>query len=118
VDVEYTKHPRIITNKGHRVNCRYVVVASHFPFYDGQGFYAARMYPERAYVIAVKTNQKFQGGMYINAESPTRSIRSTPMNGEELWILSCENHKKVQSKYTINHYEVLQLLGDRHYGIT
>jgi len=117
VDVEYTKHPRIITRSGNRVTCRYVIVASHFPFYDGQGFYSARMYPERSYVIAVKTNQKFPGGMYINAESPTRSIRSTPINGEDLWLFSGENHKTGQGKSTIKHYEALQQFAEKQFGI-
>src|SRR5699024_1931515 len=93
------------------------IVASHFPFYDGQGFYSARLYSERSYVIAVKTNKKFPGGMYINAESPTRSIRSTPINGEDFWLLSCENHKTGQGKSTIKHYEALQQIAEKQFGI-
>src|SRR5699024_3987951 len=74
-DIEYNKHPTIVTRDEHRINCNYVIQASHYPFYDGQGFYPTRMYPERAYIIAVKTPEQFPGGMYINAESPSRSVR-------------------------------------------
>lgn len=117
VDIEYNKHPSIITEDGHRVTCRYVIVASHYPFHDGQGFYPVRMYAERAYVLGIKTGQTFPGGMYINAENPTRSIRSTAANGEELWLISGENHKTGQGQSTMEHYESLQAFADEHFGI-
>lgn len=120
VDVEYVKHPAIITKDGHRVTCNYVIQASQYPFYDGQGFYPTRMYPERAYIIAVKTNNAYPGGMYINAESPTRTIRSTALNNdsnEELLLIGGENHKTGQGKSTINHYETLQSYAENTFGI-
>lgn len=47
VDVEYNKHPAIVTRDGHHVACDYVIAASHFPFYDKQSFFFSRMYAER-----------------------------------------------------------------------
>lgn len=117
VDVEYNKHSTIISRDGYRVNCRYVIVASHYPFYDGQGFYPTRLNPERSYVIGVKTGKPYPGGMYINAESPTRSIRSTPIDGEDLWIIAGENHKTGQGKSTIDHYLALQDFAEKQFGI-
>ncbi|MGY0691710.1 FAD-dependent oxidoreductase [Virgibacillus sp. FSP13] len=118
VDVEYNKHPAIVTRDGHRVTCRYVIEASHYPFYDGQGFYPTRMYPERAYVIAIKAPQKFPGGMYINAESPTRSVRNVNVNGEDLWLIVGENHKTGQGKSTMDHYQALADYAETHFGIS
>ncbi|MFD2045804.1 FAD-dependent oxidoreductase [Ornithinibacillus salinisoli] len=118
VDVEYNKHPAIITRDGKRVVCRYVIVASHFPFYDRQSFYFARMYPDRSYVMAIKTDQTFPGGMYINAESPTRSIRTTKMNGEKLWLIGGEHHKTGQGKTTIEHYNALKDFATDNFGVT
>lgn len=118
VDVEYNKHPTIISKDGHRITCRYVIAASHYPFYDGQGFYPTRLKPDRAYAIAVRTGKKYPGGMYINAESPTRSIRGTPIDKEEdLWIIAGENHKTGQGKSTIEHYLALQDFADKQFGI-
>ncbi|WP_099158287.1 FAD-dependent oxidoreductase [Virgibacillus ndiopensis] len=117
VDVEYNKHPSIITRDGKRVTCRYVIQASHYPFYDGQGFYPTRMYPERSYIIAVKSDKKFPGGMYINAEKPTRSVRGARIKGEDLWLIVGENHKTGQGKSTMKHYEALQKYADQHFGI-
>src|SRR5699024_6802021 len=119
VDVEYNKHPTIITRDEHRLTCRYVIEASHFPFYDGQGFYMTRMYPERAYIIAAKTSKTYPGGMYINAESPSRSVRKTiTANGEDLWLVVGENHKTGQGESTINHYKALQVFAEKHFSIS
>src|SRR5699024_2720460 len=116
VDVEYNKHPAIITREGKRVTCRYVISASHYPFYDGQGFYPTRMYADRSYVLGIKTKEEFPGGMYINAESPTRSIRSTTINEEDLILLVGENHKPGQGKSTIKHYEALKQFASKHFN--
>ncbi|MFZ3579326.1 FAD-dependent oxidoreductase [Virgibacillus sp. DJP39] len=118
VDVEYNKHPSIVTRDGHRVNCRYVIQASHYPFYDGQGFYPTRMYPDRSYIIGIKTDKKYPGGMYINAESPTRSIRSTSIDGEDLWLIGGENHKTGQGKPTMEHYKALEDFANKQFGIS
>ncbi|MFD1040032.1 FAD-dependent oxidoreductase [Virgibacillus byunsanensis] len=118
VDVEYNKHPTIVTREGNRVTCRYLITASHFPFNDGEGLYFTRMYPDRAYVIAIKSKKDFPGGMYINAESPTRSIRTTSINGEDLWLIGGENHKAGQGKSTMEHYKALQDYATRKFGIS
>ncbi|MUK90701.1 FAD-dependent oxidoreductase [Ornithinibacillus sp. L9] len=118
VDVEYYKHPAIITRDGHRVKCKYVIAASHFPFYDRQSFYFARMYQDRSYVLGIKTKQTFPGGMYINAEDPTRSIRATKMNGEDLWLIGGEHHKTGQGKTTIEHYNALKDFAEAKFDVT
>ncbi|SFD77649.1 Glycine/D-amino acid oxidase [Lentibacillus persicus] len=117
-DIDRNKHPSIVTREGRRVNCRYVIQASHYPFYDGEGFYPVRMYPERSYIIAVKTPKTFPGGMYINAESPTRSIRSVNMNDEDLWLIGGDSHKTGQGESTIKHYEALQDYAAKQFGIS
>lgn len=118
MDIEYTKHPVIITRDGLRVTCRYIIQASHYPFYDGQGFYPTRLEPERAYIIAAKSKQAYPGGMYINAETPTRSIRYTTVNDEELWIIAGENHKTGQGENMMQHYEALKQFAKQHFDIT
>lgn len=117
IDVEYNKHPAIITREGHRIVCRYVIEASHFPFYDGQGFYPTRMFAERAYALAVKARKEFPGGMYISAETPTRSLRSVTIDGEEIWLVIGDKHKTGQGKSTIEHYQALQNFAEAHLGI-
>ncbi|MBP1950742.1 FAD-dependent oxidoreductase [Virgibacillus litoralis] len=114
-DIEYNKHPSIILKDGNRITCRYVIQASHYPFYDGQGFYPTRMYADRSYVVAGKSNKDYPGGMYINAENPTRSIRIAE---NDLWLIGGESHKTGQGKSTMDHYNALQEFAGEHFGIS
>jgi len=119
IDVEYNKHPAIVTESGHRITCRYVVSASHYPFFDGQGFYPTRMYADRSYVIAAHCSDPYPGGIYINAEEPTRSIRVANIDGEEdLWLIGGENHKTGQGKPTMSHYDALNQFAHQHFQVT
>ncbi|WP_042223645.1 FAD-dependent oxidoreductase [Oceanobacillus manasiensis] len=117
VDIEYNKHPNIVTRDGHRITCNHVIAASHFPFYDKQSFYFARMYPQRSYVLAITSKLKFPGGMYINAENPTRSIRTTPGDKGPLWLIGGESHKTGQGESVIHHYEKLEQFSSKHFDI-
>lgn len=115
--VEFSKHPTIITTDRKRITCRHVVQATHFPFYDGEGYYPTRMYADRSYVLAAKMNQPFPGGMYKNAETPSRSVRSNGSAEEELWIIGGESHKTGQGISTYKHYEALQQFAEQHFEV-
>jgi glycine/D-amino acid oxidase-like deaminating enzyme/nitrite reductase/ring-hydroxylating ferredoxin subunit len=109
--------PKVVTKAGHRVTCNQVIIASHFPFYDLPGLYFARMYADRSYAIGIKTDKEYPGGMYISADSPTRSIRYTPIDGENLIIIGGENHKTGQGIDTIKHFEALEAFAEDVFGI-
>jgi glycine/D-amino acid oxidase-like deaminating enzyme/nitrite reductase/ring-hydroxylating ferredoxin subunit len=109
--------PKVVTKSSHRVTCNQVIIASHFPFYDLPGLYFARMYADRSYAIGIKTDKEYPGGMYISADSPTRSIRYTPINGEKLIIIGGDNHKTGQGIDTIQHFEALEAFAEEVFGI-
>ncbi|MFD0959818.1 FAD-dependent oxidoreductase [Paenibacillus chungangensis] len=118
VDVQKGSLPQVVTSEGHTVTCKYVVSCSHFPFYDGGGFYFAKMYAERSYVLGIKTEAEFPGGMYISAEEPKRSIRSAAMeDGSKLLLIGGQSHKTGQGICTINHYEMLGQYAVRHFQL-
>ncbi len=101
-------HPStVITKDGNKVTAEKLVIASHFPAYGSNGYYFARMYPERSYALGIRTKQKFPGGMYITAEKPTRSLRLTPYKNGALLIVSGEHHKTGQGENTNLHYKNL-----------
>ncbi|WP_144552804.1 FAD-dependent oxidoreductase [Bacillus sp. X1(2014)] len=108
---------KVVTKSGFNVTCTKVIIASHFPFYDLPGLYFARMYADRSYAIGIKTDKEYPGGMYISADSPTRSIRYTPVNGENLIIIGGENHKTGQGIDTIAHFENLETFAEEVFGI-
>ncbi|MDQ0216344.1 glycine/D-amino acid oxidase-like deaminating enzyme/nitrite reductase/ring-hydroxylating ferredoxin subunit [Oikeobacillus pervagus] len=118
VDVDQDgDHLKVVTLEGPAIHCKQVLACSHYPFYDGQGLYFTRMYAERSYIIAVKAEKEFPGGMYISAEQPTRSLRYTMMDGEKLLLIGGENHKTGQGIPTILHYEALEAYAREQFGI-
>ncbi|KQL53867.1 (2Fe-2S)-binding protein [Heyndrickxia shackletonii] len=116
-DVDTEEKLKVRTSGGPSVICRYVCACSHFPFYDGLGFYPTRMYAERSYIIAIKPEKEFNGGMYINAEQPTRSLRTAMLGDEELLLIGGENHKTGQGISTILHYQALENFAEETFGI-
>lgn len=116
VDVSLDGRPQVYTKDGYVLSCDFILSCSHFPFYD-KGFYFARMYPERSYVVAATVNDSIPEGMYINAEEPTRSIRSTPYNGEKLLLISGDHHKTGQGVPTDQHYENLKNFAENTFKV-
>ncbi|MBU8880466.1 FAD-dependent oxidoreductase [Bacillus sp. FJAT-29790] len=117
-DIGEGDHPVVITRDGHRVKCKHVIAASHFPFVDMMAFYFARMHADRSYILGIKAKKDFPGGMYISADEPTRSLRYTPYNGEKLILVGGESHKTGQGIDTIKHYEALENFAEKVFGIT
>lgn len=117
-DVEYGERPVIVTRHGHRISADKVLACSHFPFYDGAGFYFTRMYAKRAYIIAAKCNIDYPGGMYISAETPAISLRSVQIDNEQMLLISGADHKTGQGKDTMEHYQSLEAYGREVLGLT
>ncbi|MDQ0230814.1 FAD-dependent oxidoreductase [Metabacillus malikii] len=118
VDIDTTTDkPTVITRDQHRVTSKYVISCSHFPFYDGKGFYFTRLHAERSYVLGITSKTEFPGGMYYSADSPTRSIRYTPVDGEKLILVSGDGHKTGQGTSTYKHYKALEDYSEQVLGI-
>ncbi len=112
-----TSQPVVVTKQGWKITCNAVVTSSHFPFFDGRGFYFTRMHAEKSYVLAVKAEKEYPGGMYLCVDQPTRSLRYTTINGETYILVGGESHKTGQGINTIKHYEALQEWAQSTLGI-
>ncbi|OEH84155.1 (2Fe-2S)-binding protein [Desulfuribacillus stibiiarsenatis] len=108
---------QVVSRDGKKVTANKVLCCSHFPFYEGTGLYFSRMYADRSYVLAVKAKKDFPGGMYLSVDQPSRSLRSTPWNGENLVLVGGESHKTGQGKNTLEHYQALETFADEVLGI-
>ncbi|WP_085994101.1 FAD-dependent oxidoreductase [Oceanobacillus senegalensis] len=117
VNVETDNQPTVLTHEGGRVTADYVLACSHFPFYEGVGLYSTRMYADRSYVLAAKTDKKLPDGLFISADRPNRSLRSVTINGEEMVLIVGESHKTGQGTDTMKHYEALESFGEQVLGI-
>ncbi|WP_158736305.1 FAD-dependent oxidoreductase [Alteribacillus sp. YIM 98480] len=107
----------VLTRNGHRITGSHILACSHFPFYEGMGFYSTRMYADRSYILGVKTKEAYPGGMYLNVDQPTRSLRSASINGEEIVLIGGESHKTGQGKDTLEHYEALEAFGNEIFNL-
>lgn len=107
----------VLTRNGKRITGEHILSCSHFPFYEGTGFYFTRMYSERTYLMAAKTNKEYPGGMYLSVDQPSRTIRSARMNGEDLIIFGGEKHKTGQGKDTLEHYKAIETFGKEVLGV-
>lgn len=64
---------QVVTDRG-RVTAEHIVFTSHFPFTNMPGYYFARMYQERSYVIALEGAESLEG-MYLGVDSNGLSFR-------------------------------------------
>ncbi|SFC13129.1 FAD-dependent oxidoreductase [Clostridium uliginosum] len=108
VEIEKGNLVTIITNKGKKVIASKVIIASHFPCYDGKGLYLTRLRPQRSYVIATSIKEKFPNGMFINAEDPGRSLRAQYDGKNQLVLVGGEGHKTAHGDSFKEHYDNLE----------
>jgi glycine/D-amino acid oxidase-like deaminating enzyme/nitrite reductase/ring-hydroxylating ferredoxin subunit len=104
---ESDKKAAVVTESDNEVHANYVVCCTHFPFFDGMGFYFTRMMAERSYVLAVKTKSQFPEGMYLSVDDTVRSYRSILKDGERIVLVGGESHQTGQGIPTHEHYEAL-----------
>ncbi|SFL73375.1 FAD-dependent oxidoreductase [Salibacterium qingdaonense] len=117
VNIARQKHKEaVLTENDCRVTADSIVCCSHFPFYEGTGFYSGRMHADRSYVLAVQTDITYPGGMYLSAGDPVRSLRSASMDGKEIVLIGGENHKSGQGRNTLDHYRALQQFAGNLFG--
>ncbi|QUH25283.1 FAD-dependent oxidoreductase [Serpentinicella alkaliphila] len=117
IDIVEDTPLEIMTDSDYKVKAKYVIVASHYPFYDNPGLYFTRIYQERSYILGVKIKEEFPEGMYISAEKPTRSLRSQPFEEGKLVLIGGEHHKTGQGEAPSKHYDNLKTFVEGIYNI-
>ncbi|MFB9974219.1 FAD-dependent oxidoreductase [Allobacillus sp. GCM10007489] len=106
------KRVTIKTENGKEIKANYVLICSHFPFYEGKALWSTRIYPERSYALSIKANKPYPGGMYLKTDTPKRSIRYQPTDDGELYIIGGENHKTGQGQDMMEHFKALRRFAD------
>jgi len=89
-----------------------VIVATHIPFLDAGGYFG-RMEAKRSYAVAARVEGERPRGMYISADQPTRSVRST---ADGWLILGGEGHKVGQDDDTTRRYAALESWAAEHFS--
>jgi glycine/D-amino acid oxidase-like deaminating enzyme/nitrite reductase/ring-hydroxylating ferredoxin subunit len=106
---------RVETERG-TLLADHVVVATLLPFLDRGGFFA-RAYPNRSYVVTARIVGPPPEGMFISAGSPTRSLRTHPVAGDELLLVGGEGHHVGSSKAQPDRYQALIEFASRHWDV-
>ncbi|MCF6139030.1 FAD-dependent oxidoreductase [Pseudalkalibacillus berkeleyi] len=117
IDIQTDAKPVVVTREGWKITCDNVITSTHFPFFDGKGFYFTRMHAEKSYVLAIKPSKEYPGGMYLSTDQPKRSLRSATINGEQYVLVGGESHKTGQGINTMKHYEALYQWAESTIGI-
>jgi glycine/D-amino acid oxidase-like deaminating enzyme/nitrite reductase/ring-hydroxylating ferredoxin subunit len=117
INIEDNGVPQVITRKGNKVRANKVIIASHYPFFDGGGLFFSRIYQEKSYIVAVKIKEQFPEGMFITAEGPGRSLRSQSYEDGELVLLAGEHHKTGYGNDTNVHYQNLIDFGKSNFQV-
>lgn len=97
----------ILTRDGKKITAEKIIIASHYPFFDGGALYFSRIYTEKSYILAIRLQEKFPEGMFITAEDPARSLRSQSDPDGELVLVAGENHKTGDGTDLNVHYQNL-----------
>ncbi|MFL5871733.1 MAG: FAD-dependent oxidoreductase, partial [Solirubrobacterales bacterium] len=80
------------TEDGRAVSARHVILATQIPFLD-RGLFFARAHVERSYAVSVRVRGPIPQEMYLQTESPGRTLRSLRWRGEELLLVGGESHE-------------------------
>lgn len=107
VDVDEQPDRAVVRTPRGEVECDQVVLATLLPFVDLGGFFA-KAEPSRSYAMAVRIDGPVPQGMYLSADSPTRSLRPLTLASGNGLILGGASHPTGQDDDTPGFYEDLE----------
>lgn len=84
---------RIETSQG-QVTAGRLMLATGVPVLD-RGGYFAKLKPNRSYAMTYRVPRgsgRIPKGMYLSADTPGRTLRTVPINGEELLLIGGNDH--------------------------
>ncbi len=96
------------------VHSRQCVLATGIPILDRGGFFA-RLKPHRSYCMAYKVPGNLTRGMYLSADSPTRSVRYAPTADGERLIVGGAGHPVGREKSPSCSVSELDAWAKQHY---
>jgi glycine/D-amino acid oxidase-like deaminating enzyme/nitrite reductase/ring-hydroxylating ferredoxin subunit len=105
-----------VKTPGGSVTADHVVVATHYPFLD-RALAFARVSQQRSYALLCRIAGSPPEGMFISGDSPSRSVRAVPVDGEELLLVGGEGHKTGEGGDTEERYATLERFAREHWDV-
>jgi Rieske Fe-S protein len=107
---------RVVKTAGGEISAEHVIVATHYPFLD-RSLAFARVHPQRSYAVLCRIAGSPPEGMFISGDSPTRSVRGVPLDGEELLLVGGEGHRTGTGGNTEQRYRRLEAFAREHWDV-
>jgi len=107
-------HVRTTDGDEFDVHAGQCVLATGIPILDRGGFFA-RLKPSRSYCMAYKVPGNTTRGMYLSADSPTRSVRYAPTAGGDRLIVGGAGHPVGREKSPVCSVQELDSWAKLHY---
>ncbi len=105
---------RIVKTENGEIEADHIVLATQLPFLDQAGTFAWN-YPSRSYLAAIRIDGEMPQGMYISAESPTRTISRAA--GSDYLLVGGESHKTGHDPDTYRRYDAIRQWAGRHFSV-
>lgn len=100
----------------HTVRAGRAVIATLLPFPLAGAFFA-RAYPSRSYALSARLDGEAPWGMYLGAETPTRSVRPHPGDGGGWLVVEGDAHPTGQDEDTRRHHEEIEAWARRRFPV-
>ena len=91
IELEGEDPVTVRTQDGRQLTAQWVVVATHFPFYDGGGMYFSRLQPKRSYLTALSCREILPGS-YLSIDPDGVSIQYFSGGREPLVLVGGAGH--------------------------
>lgn len=117
VDIETGDICNVKTRDNIEIKADNVIIASHFPWYDGLNFYFAKEKADRSYLLGATLNKEFEKGMFISIEEPTKTFRTYEGEGKKLLIIGGNDHKVGQGEHEAEIFEDLKNYASKTFGV-
>ncbi|MDI3330771.1 MAG: FAD-dependent oxidoreductase [Micrococcus sp.] len=85
------RSPLTVQTTAGEVRAVRLVLATGVPVLD-RGGYFAKLSPNRSYAQSYRVPGRIPRGMYLSADSPSRSLRTAPVDGGELLVVGGNGH--------------------------
>jgi glycine/D-amino acid oxidase-like deaminating enzyme/nitrite reductase/ring-hydroxylating ferredoxin subunit len=116
VDVDDSRTGVTVRTPGALIRADDVVVATLLPIVDIGGFFA-KAEASRSYALAAVIDGPAPTGMYLAADSPTRSVRPLDLDGETAVVCEGPSHKTGTESDTGRFYEELETWVAEHFPV-
>ncbi|MHC1685918.1 MAG: FAD-dependent oxidoreductase [Clostridiaceae bacterium] len=117
VDVTIDNLFTLVTDTGFKVKASKVVLASHFPFFDGLGLYFAKLRPERSYVITAKIKNQLPSGTFVDGGDSSWYFRMQDYRDGQMLIVGGQDHKTAHGGDMKQHYVNLKKFAEETFDI-